>query len=76
MWLLLNEVGWLTSQCHTRGRVVVVVGGVMSILGDGKAVRKAKDHSRDASVEERFAAEAVSFPKLGTSSHAMESRMR
>ena len=27
VWLLFNEVGWLFSQCYTRGRVVVVVGG-------------------------------------------------
>jgi hypothetical protein len=33
-----------------RGRVVVVVGGVMSIPGDGNTVHKAKDYSRDASV--------------------------
>jgi hypothetical protein len=30
-----------------RGRVVVVVGGVMSTQGDGNTVYKAKDHSRD-----------------------------
>lgn len=29
--------------------MVVVVGGVMTTQGDGKAVHKAKDHSRDAS---------------------------
>jgi len=40
------------SQCHTRGRVVVVVGGVMSIQGNGNTVYKAKDHSRDASNQE------------------------
>jgi hypothetical protein len=30
-----------------RDRVVVVVGGVMSIPGDGNAVHKAKDHSHE-----------------------------
>ena len=42
------RVGWLISQCYTRDRVVVVVGGVMSIQGDGNTAYKAKDHSRDA----------------------------
>ena len=37
---------WLVA---VRGRVVVVVDGVMSIQGDGNTVYKAKDHSRDAS---------------------------
>jgi len=32
--------------------VVVVVDGVMTILGDGKAVHKAKDHSREYFGEE------------------------
>ena len=44
--LLLTEVGWLNSQGRTRGRVVVVVDGVMSIQGDGNTACKAKDHSR------------------------------
>ena len=52
--------------------MVVVVGGVMSIQGDGKAVYKAKDHSRDASVIENALANLI----LEMSSRAMESRMR
>ena len=55
-----------------RGRVVVVVGGIMSTQGDGKAVYKAKDHSRDASIFENALANLI----LEASSHAMESRMR
>ena len=38
------------ANVTVRGRVVVVVGGVTSIPGDGNTAHKAKDHSRDASV--------------------------
>jgi len=40
---------WLVA---VRGRVVVVVGGVMPIQGDGNSVHKAKDHSRGAPNQE------------------------
>ena len=60
-----------------RGRVVVVVGGVMSIQGDGKTAHKAKDHSRDAPrIENGFRLMLIVKLDPGESSRAMESRMR
>jgi hypothetical protein len=44
--------------------VVVVVGGVMSIQGDGNTVCKAKDHSRDASGFSGFGLRAKSPPAI------------
>jgi len=35
------------SQCHTQGSEVVVVGGVTTTQGDGKAVHRAKDFRFD-----------------------------
>jgi len=48
-----------------RGRVVVVVGGVMSIRGDGNTAYKAKDHSRDAQQRIVFSGKLKVFPKAG-----------
>lgn len=56
--------------------MVVVVGGVMSILGDDNTARKAKDHSRDASGFSGFGYGQKPRLLSGESSHAMESRMR
>lgn len=57
--------------------MVVVVGGVMTTQGDGKAVHKAKDHSRDASrIENGFRVMLIVNLDPGESSRAMESRMR
>ena len=57
--------------------MVVVVGGVMTTQGDGKAVHEAKDHSRDASrIENGFRVMPIVNLDLGESSRAMESRMR
>ena len=47
-----------------RGRVVVVAGGVMPTQGDGNAVCKAKDHSRDSSVIENAWAKLDSGDEL------------
>ena len=55
-----------------RGRVVVVVGGVMPTQGDGNTVYKAKDHSCDAFVIKNDLANL----NMEMSSRAMESRMR
>lgn len=60
-----------------RGRVVVVVGGVMPTQGDGNTVHKAKDHSREAPrIENGFRVMLIVKLDSGESSHAMESRMR
>ena len=57
--------------------MVVVVGGVMTTQGDGKAVHKAKDRSRDASrIENGFRVMLIVNLDTGESSHARESRMR
>lgn len=58
-----------------RGRVVVVVGGVMSIQGDGSAVHKAKDHSRALSSSGISCNCVVGFSKWRYL-RAMESWMR
>jgi hypothetical protein len=56
--------------------VVVLVGGVVTIHGDGNTVCKAKDHSRDA-LSRRYSLAALEiFLEAGESSHARESRMR
>jgi len=59
-----------------RDRVVVVVGGVMPIRGNGKAAYKAKDHSRDVSNEEYSSTALKIFENWRLNSRAMESRMR
>jgi hypothetical protein len=65
----------MTSR--VRGRVVVVVGGVVPTQGDGSTDRKAKDHSRDASSKRIFLQLCFrNVLKLEMSSRAMESRMR
>ena len=76
MALFEGRVGWLFSQCQTRGRVVVVVGGVMSIPGDGNAVHKAKDHSHGYFGEEMLSGYRGWCSLSEESSLVMESRMR
>ena len=68
-------VGRLNCQWHMRGRVVVVVDGVMSIQGDGSAVHKAKDHSRALSPKGISCNSVVGLSKW-RSGRAMESWMR
>ena len=47
--LLIEGRAGCLATVILRDRVVVVVGGVMSIQGDGNHAHKAKDHSRGAS---------------------------
>jgi hypothetical protein len=56
--------------------VVVVVGGVMSIPGDGNTVHKAKDHSHEYFGEEMLSGDREWCSLFEESSLVRESRMR
>jgi hypothetical protein len=49
------------SLVVVRGRVVVVVDGVMSIQGDGNTVHKAKNHSHEYFGEEMLSVKRKVF---------------
>ena len=56
--------------------MVVVVGGVMSIQGDGNTVHKAKDHSHEYFGEDKLSGNRGWCSLSEESSLVRESRMR